>query len=93
MLSQKRRTVRSDGTARLLPQIAAIVPDYRQYRAQLDEDLKRAAYATLEVEKVGKDDQMASGRNRQKLGDPFDNAEYDHSPKLSQVDGHAGSLI
>ncbi len=66
--------------ARLLPQIAAIVPDYCQHRAQLDENLKRAAYATLEIEKVSKDDQMAGGRNRQELGDPFDNAEHDHSP-------------
>ncbi|MNH02815.1 hypothetical protein D3C79_620610 [compost metagenome] len=53
--------------------LAAKLPDHRQDRAQLDDDVEGHGPLTTEVDQVGHDDLVAGTGNRQELRQAFDN--------------------
>ena len=70
-------------------QLGAIFPAHRQDRGELDHDLEHLAALVVEVEQIAGQYQMPGGGDRQKLGQPFDDAQYQGFP-VNQI--HSGDL-
>jgi len=58
-----------------LRQALAIVPAYRKDCGELDDDLEHLAGLVVIAKQIAEDDQVASGRDRQELGEAFDDAQ------------------
>ena len=52
-----------------------VFPDDGQNGAGLDDDFEQFAAIVVEIEEVAGQNEMAGGRDRQKFGQPFDDAE------------------
>jgi len=53
----------------------AVLPDDGQHGAGLDDDVEHLAALIVEAEQIGRQDQVPGARDRQKLGQPLDDAE------------------
>src|SRR5271163_1361256 len=65
----------------------AIDPAHREDRAQLDHDVEELALRPLDAEQAVGENQMPGRGNRQKLGQPLDNAEETGGKIIGRVHG------
>ena len=76
--------------------LAPKLPDYRQDRAQLDDDIEGFETLAAKIDQVGDDDLVASAGDRQELRKPLDDAENQclyGGPKIHAVSkGHARGM-
>ena len=54
----------------------AVLPHHGQDRCRLDDDLEQLAAFVVEIQQRAGEDQMAGGRDRQKLGQAFDDTHH-----------------
>ena len=64
--------------------LCAELPDDRQDRPGLDDDLEQLAARVVKIEQRGGEDQVPGARDREKLGETFDDPE---DGRLKQQDG------
>jgi hypothetical protein len=57
------------------PEAPAILPADCEHRTGLDEHLEGLAFFIIEIEEIGDKDQMAGARDRQELGQAFDESK------------------
>ena len=62
-------------TRRPLPEEAPVLHDDREDRAELDDDVERVGPLPLQAEQAAHEDEVPGRRDRQVLGDAFDDAE------------------
>ena len=78
------RVVHAQQPAQHLHKPRPVQPDHRQNRPALDHDLERVdralALRVRQSEQVRRDDEMPGGRDRQKLGDAFDESQNNGLP-------------
>ena len=67
----------------------AVLPDDRQHCAGLNDDLEHLALGVVHAQQVGREDQVTGGGDRQKLGESFDDPEYEGCDERHLLHGAA----
>ena len=75
------------------PEGAPELHHHRQNGAQLDDDIEHIPLVAVVPKDLGGEDQVAGGGNRQKFGEPLDNAEQDGGDRERHAAGVLGRMV
>ena len=71
--------------------LRAVLPHDREHRAGLDREIERLRLLAVEAEQIGGEDQVAGARDRQELGEAFDDAEDERLEEERDI--HAAGIL